>query len=642
MSGGVNLTIAGGLEGASTNATTSSSYATGAVSGNTNVGGLIGELSGGTLQSSYATGAVTGLSNDVGGLIGGIYNNYYGGAVNYLVPARSTTITSSHATGNVTGGNYVGGLIGYNSIIFGYFGLTISIDGSYATGDVKGSQYVGGFAGLFGSGTLNNIWATGAVTGTQYVGGLVGEVDGAGVSNAYATGAVSGNLDVGGLIGSATDLYVPFTLINSHAGGAVTGLDGARDIGGLIGLTTTFADNGSVPIRNVYATGSVTVGNDASAIGGLIGGNGGTNAAFGPGYGMRVDSSWASGAVKTGDGANAVGGLIGYAYDGGTNGVASVGESYATGAVMVGNYASMVGGLIGADELTGQFDQVSTLGVIHNVFATGSITAGSNAYLVGGLLGNINAPELDNIYATGSVTTGANSNGVGGLAGGFDNPGILNFYSYLYLSGFSTGRVTAGAGSTSVDASIGLNYRAAYDSSNNFILYNSDTAGVGSAVSQAETTAQFTDGSALAAFNGRPYFGGFSFAGGSNGLYPYAAFAYPNGVQQVSGTVGGAPTARSTVGLYVNGAAVTGNGLGPGSAGLASVGGGQLLLRATASRHTPRHEHDRGRDAERAGRRRARRLSLCGRLHGAGDRRRRGSEPGDRRDLRPDLGDDAD
>ena len=65
---------------------------------------------------------------------------------------------------------------------------------------MSGGTYVGGLVGYNG-GPISNVYATGAVSGNDQVGGLVGHNDSGIISNAYATGAVSGGSNVGGLVG---------------------------------------------------------------------------------------------------------------------------------------------------------------------------------------------------------------------------------------------------------------------------------------------------------------------------------------------------------------------------------------------------------------------------------------------------------
>jgi len=93
--------------------------------------------------------------------------------------------------GSVTGGDYVGGLVGYNTGI---------ISGCYSTGVVSGEGYVGGLVGCNWY-SISNCYSTGSVTGDDDIGGLVGHND-FDISNCYSTGSVTGDDDVGGLVGS--------------------------------------------------------------------------------------------------------------------------------------------------------------------------------------------------------------------------------------------------------------------------------------------------------------------------------------------------------------------------------------------------------------------------------------------------------
>jgi hypothetical protein len=97
---------------------------------------------------------------------------------------------------NVTGGGYVGGLVGEN------WG---EVTQCYSTGAISG-YWVGGLVGFNPWGTVTQCYAAGAVSGTGHgqfsrVGGLVG-CNGSDVTQCYSTGAVSGTSpDVGGLVG---------------------------------------------------------------------------------------------------------------------------------------------------------------------------------------------------------------------------------------------------------------------------------------------------------------------------------------------------------------------------------------------------------------------------------------------------------
>jgi hypothetical protein len=115
---------------------------------------------------------VSGTGNDVGGLVG--YNNGTNGGA---------TVSSSYATGKVTGANIVGGLVGDNGA---------SVANTFATGSVSGTgKDVGGLVGLNGY-TVSTSYSTGRVSGSSYVGGLVGDNLGAVSSTSFWNITTSG------------------------------------------------------------------------------------------------------------------------------------------------------------------------------------------------------------------------------------------------------------------------------------------------------------------------------------------------------------------------------------------------------------------------------------------------------------------
>ena len=243
VTGEINV---GGLAGRNQGRITSS-YSTGNVSGEARIGGLIG-VNSGEIISSYASSKVSG--GPVGGLVGrhdegSITFSYATGDVSSdseraggLVGEGSSEITSSFASGNVTGGTIVGGLVGS-----GY-----NITSSYATGEVSGERTVGGLAG-WGGGIVSS-YASGRVSGESVVGGLVGF--GSDITSSYASGSVSGRGAVGGLVGNGGNIT------SSYASGSVSG---RSTVGGLVGFKEGF-------IRNSYAVGVVT---GTKVVGGFVG-----------------------------------------------------------------------------------------------------------------------------------------------------------------------------------------------------------------------------------------------------------------------------------------------------------------------------------------------------------------------------------
>ena len=126
------------------------------------------------------------------------------GLASGLVAFNSAEIRTSYVTGQVSGKDNVGGLVGINSS----FG---EVRGCYATSRVTGEDDVGGLVGD-NRGILAASYATGQVSGVTEAGGLVGfnQPDGE-IQASYATGPVSAASNAGGLVGfndgTVTDSY---------------------------------------------------------------------------------------------------------------------------------------------------------------------------------------------------------------------------------------------------------------------------------------------------------------------------------------------------------------------------------------------------------------------------------------------------
>ncbi|WP_295935331.1 MBG domain-containing protein [uncultured Xanthomonas sp.] len=207
---------------------------------------------------------------------------YVGGLVGYGQGAIKN-VTVDGVVSGTSGG--IGGLAGYN------LGL---IDNGVFNGSVNGQNTVGGVAGNNVGATIRNSHSTGSVTGSSSnTGGLVGYNDGGSLTNTYSTSTVSGTSSVGGLVGTNQNAG---SIKNSYATGSVTG--SSSMVGGLVGM------NYQSTIANTYATGSVTA---TASVGGLVGVN---NAGGASVSSSSVSNSYATGAVISTNNNN-VGGLIG-------------------------------------------------------------------------------------------------------------------------------------------------------------------------------------------------------------------------------------------------------------------------------------------------------------------------------------------
>jgi len=216
------------------------------VTGHSQVGGLVGQAVSNSLIINCSSGgvveglAVTGAIQSTGGLVGWAEAN--------------TQIIDSHSTANVnptvnaTQIQRAGGLLGLH---FGG-GTDGAIIRSWASGDVSGHEYIGGLVGeIFPSVEVRESFATGNVIHTpagtgMNGGGLIGLSQGK-IENCYATGDVTGVMNVGGLVGSA-----PATneVVNSYSTGKVTGTV-AFTVGGFMG---GFPGSGGTVISSYWDT----------------------------------------------------------------------------------------------------------------------------------------------------------------------------------------------------------------------------------------------------------------------------------------------------------------------------------------------------------------------------------------------------
>lgn len=130
---------------------------------------------------------------------------------------------------NITGGDYVGALVGYP------FDSTISE--CSVGGTVSGDDYIGNLVGESNSSTISQCYADGSVTGDDYIGGLIGVGYANTIANCYARGDVVADSYIGGLIGYSYDAE---TVDNCYSTGAVTG---NSNVGGLMGYSDSAVSN---------------------------------------------------------------------------------------------------------------------------------------------------------------------------------------------------------------------------------------------------------------------------------------------------------------------------------------------------------------------------------------------------------------
>lgn len=203
-------------------------------------GGLFAMLPGGSsVTNCYNTGNVTGL-NYVGGIIGNITGS------SAKVPR--VLVKNCYNTGDIT--SYIEGKVAYAGGIQGFSGDYETMDSCYNVGNVKGNGWtVGGVVGHMqgASDELKNCWNTGDVTsvGGYWTGGVVGNASQTfPITNVWNTGKVTAVSRVGGIIGYsgyASKLSKSWNVGEVVATGTAkgTGTTAGHSVGGLCGYTGT-------------------------------------------------------------------------------------------------------------------------------------------------------------------------------------------------------------------------------------------------------------------------------------------------------------------------------------------------------------------------------------------------------------------
>lgn len=445
----------------------------------------------------------------VGGIIGASQRNDLPKDSRNLPYTVVSTIDSSyHTDGNVVGkGNYVGGLVGFDS-------LNTIKNSFYEKGDIVGFSYVGGLTG-FALGLIDSSFVEGNIRGFDFVGGLVGKMKNFrdeytehgssvapsiallnGVSHSHVNGVIQGNGDyIGGLIGSVVFVNRASEKIisNSTFEGVV---EGKNFVGGIVGIDSAYKDSKPTYISNYQEVQNpliVTIANSTSKgsvqgvnfVGGIVG------KSIPAGYYLdyvkfQIYKCLHSDGNVTGD-SNSVGGIAGnsigsISYSSHSNGlvegVSEVGgiagytdtiiESYVNSSVAAKD--SIIGGLAGRASF------------VKNSHVIASYVRGNN--IVGGLVGSVGS-SVTNSYFVGDSVTGIYQ--VGGLVGvangnvdssysianvkGDDNVGGLIGSSYGDISySYATGNVigdvnNSSAGNDNLGGLVGYAYKGSISKS---------------------------------------------------------------------------------------------------------------------------------------------------------------------------------
>ena len=470
---------------------------TGDVTGIMCIGGVFGKLEDNfsdryttytlTLQDLKNSGTITGSEQQVGGLIGYLYGyNSHDSGLKFVG-------TELKNTGNVSGKQYVGGLIGD-----GYAEWTDSQLTGESSGAITAEYMVGGLAGrlqniglvscsnlgstvtatkyelVTGSSPAYNAYLGGyvgygyrivgcenttAITYAEkgnYVGGIAGLATGE-IQNCSNTAAITATKSsyVGGLVGRVT-FGGTRTLSELKNSGSVTG---ANRVGGMFGeLHNNFSDRYSthtMSLQSIQNNGAITGSNDY--VGGIAGYLYHYNSHDSSAILSAVECANTAKVVSTGA---YVGGLFGYAYA--ESGSSTLMTSSASGAVSGAYY---VGGLAGSaqnivmQDCSNKGASVEATGNYYNTseqcyytwlggyagFGYGfincenevAISYGKSGKYVGGIAGQVGNSSLQNC-ANKATVYAPKATCVGGVAGGVSRSASIT-YTALENSGNVTG-----------------------------------------------------------------------------------------------------------------------------------------------------------------------------------------------------------
>ena len=228
----VNLTgkgFSGALIGYSYHSNVNTCYSTGNVVGGEAYGGigysggLIGRIELSTIYNCYSSVDIYSDFDYIGGFSGFNYQS---------------TIYNCYSTGNVIGGNYVGGFIGTNS------GNNAIIYTSYSTGDVGGA-YIAGFCALNKyDAVIHDCYCNGEVTSiaSDYSGGFVAmqSQDSPSIYNCYSTSVVHSAL---GFIGNLSDGTVSNSFWDTEVSGQASSAGGTGKTTAEMQTLTTYTDS---------------------------------------------------------------------------------------------------------------------------------------------------------------------------------------------------------------------------------------------------------------------------------------------------------------------------------------------------------------------------------------------------------------
>lgn len=187
-------------------------------------GGLVATAQNISIKDSFVIADVKGY------LANGAMNNAIGGLVGICSSVGElSSISNSFFNGNVSGSNFVGGIIGD--------AYKTTIDSCYTSGNITAEDNsAGGITGYAMNTIISNVYSNSNIYG-DYSGGIVGSLDtNSSLSNAVFNGTIASNSHVGAIVGGT---YGNLTITNTYWNADKTGDINGYNEGSNTTLTAT-------------------------------------------------------------------------------------------------------------------------------------------------------------------------------------------------------------------------------------------------------------------------------------------------------------------------------------------------------------------------------------------------------------------
>lgn len=240
---------------------------------NSYVGGIIGYLN---ISNARISSILTGNKNS-GAVTTAIANSYIGGVIGYfnMTNAQTCTLSSNSNTGDISGNNFAGGIVGSFNTSNNVQSSTLNVN--FNVGNIKGNNNVAGIIGHINTThldvyvldvcSLTENSNANSVTGTSDVGGIIGRMANAkvvSINKSTSIGNISGTTNVGGIIGYSQNL----NLANAMNAGIVSGsnISNTSNIGGIVGHINT-----SSHLYRCLNVGNIQGGNVRTYVGSIAG-----------------------------------------------------------------------------------------------------------------------------------------------------------------------------------------------------------------------------------------------------------------------------------------------------------------------------------------------------------------------------------